>query len=326
MSAAPRPPLSIVTPVYNCEKYIVETVESVLAQAGPTLDYTVIDDGSTDGTLALLRPYADRLRLISRPNKGEPATVNEGVALAVNDVVGIVNADDPIRPGLLDAVAATLAAHPEVVAVYPDWHRIDAAGKLVNVERTLDYDYAVMIEQMHCTPGPGAFFRKSALGGEPARNPAYRFTSDYDLWLRLGLRGPMRRIAEPLATWRDHEEAATIRFRNLEMARNRIDTIRNFFARTDLPVEVAAMRDQALSCAYDRAAALAPYDRRIPGRRYYLASFCYKPVWPDRIPRERRRSRRNMVAVWIGTWLLHVIDAVTSRVFAAARKLRQGSR
>jgi glycosyltransferase involved in cell wall biosynthesis len=313
MSASPRPPLSIVTPVYNCEKYIVETVESVLAQGGPDLDYTVIDDGSSDGTLALLRPYADRLRLVSRANKGEPATVNEGVALAANDIVGIVNADDPIRPGLLDAVAATLGSDPATVAVYPDWHRIDSSGRLLAVERTLDYDYAVIVEQLHCIPGPGAFFRKSALRGEPARNPAFRFTSDYDLWLRLGLRGPMRRIAEPLATWREHDEASTIRFRNIEMAHNRIDTVRSFFARPDLPAEVITMRDQALSSAYDRAA-LALHDPRVPGRRYYLASFWYKPFWPRRIPRERRRSRRNLLAVWGGASLARAVDAVASRL------------
>lgn len=312
-AAASLPALSIVTPVYNCERYIVETVESVLAQLRAHDDYTVIDDGSTDGTLALLKPYEGRLRLISRENRGEPATVNEGVAKARNDVVGIVNADDPIRPGLLVAVARNLAARLDAVGVYPDWIRIDADGREIATETTLDYDYRTLIEQMHCIPGPGAFFRRSALGGEPPRNPAFKFTSDYDLWLRLGLTGPLVRIPAPLATWREHPDASTLKFRNLEMARNRIDTIRAFFARADLPADVRAMRPLALSAAYDRAAALARYDRRIPGRRFYLASFWYKPFWPARVPRERRRSYRNLLAVWGGNWLENRAAALLGR-------------
>lgn len=312
-AASPSPALSIVTPVYNCERYIVETVESVLAQLRAHDEYTVIDDGSTDGTLALLKPYEGRLRLVARENRGEPATVNEGVARARNDVVGIVNADDPIRPGLLDAVARALAARPDAVGVYPDWIRIDADGNAIAHETTLDYDYRTMIEQMHCIPGPGAFFRRSALGGVPPRNPAFKFTSDYDLWLRLGLRGPLLRISAPLATWREHPDASTVKFRNLEMARNRIDTVRAFFARPDLPEDVRAMRPLAFSAAYDRAAALARYDRRIPGRRFYLASFWYKPVWPARVPRERRRSYRNLLAVWGGNWLEKCAVALLGR-------------
>src|SRR4051794_20032437 len=110
-------PITIVTPAWNAGKWLAETIDSIAAQDYRALEHIVIDDGSTDETPDLLASYGDRIRAVRQANAGEQATVNAGVAMATSDIVGIVNADDPVRPGLLAAVTASFARRPELVAV-----------------------------------------------------------------------------------------------------------------------------------------------------------------------------------------------------------------
>jgi glycosyltransferase involved in cell wall biosynthesis len=273
--------VSIITPAYNVGRYIVETVESVLAQGNREgFEYIILDDGSSDDTLAKLEPYRDRLTIVSHPNMGEQATVNKGIAMASHDIIAVVNADDPIYPGLLDKALNLLQENPNLVAVYPDWKKIDGSGKVIEEKRTYDFDYNIMLELYCCIPGPGTLFRKSALKGELPRNPAYRYSGDFDLWLRLGLHGPMARIPEYLATWRHHESGASQSCINPEMANNRIAVMKNFFARQGLPREICAKKKQALSAAYYHGGVLALHNDAIPGRKYLLLSFLYSFIWP----------------------------------------------
>ncbi len=147
-----------------------------------------------------------------------------------------------------------------------------------------------MIEQFVCIPGPGAFFRKSALNGEAARNPDCRYAGDFEMWLRLGLRGPMARIPQILATWRLHDAGATQTQRNPESASNRIAIVRGLFDRPDLPECARAVRRQALSTAYYAAGLVAIHNSKVPGRRYFMLSFLHKPIWPRGFLPKVRRS------------------------------------
>jgi glycosyltransferase involved in cell wall biosynthesis len=314
MSAGSVPSVSIITPAYNAAHYIEGVVESVVAQAYPDkLEYIVLDDGSTDDTLARLEKYRGRIRLISHANMGEQNTVNKGVDLARHDIVAIVNADDPILPGLVTRAAGMLGEHPELVGVYPDWDMIDAEGKRIRTMQTLDWDYAILLEQHLCIPGPGVFFRKSVLCREPVRNPAYRFSGDFDLWLRLGLKGPMARIPEVLATWRSHDAGASHACRTPEMAMNMIQVMQDFFCRRDLPQEWRAKRRQALSTAYYGAGLMSLDNPDIPGRRLMLKSILIKTYWNDKhfIPNRRRHWTRILYIMgrpftsWLWTWLHH---------------------
>ncbi|WP_085902001.1 glycosyltransferase [Kiloniella majae] len=283
-------PVTIITPVYNCADYIVETVESVLAQGHKALEYIVIDDGSSDETLSLLKPFADRLTLISHTNIGEQATVNKGIAMAANDIVAIVNADDPILPGLIEESLSRLTANADLVGVYPDWLKTNAYGEVIEKNVTLDYDYGLMLDQCYCIPGPGAFFRKSALHGEKPRNLSYRFSGDFDMWLRLGLVGEMERIPKFLATWRWHEGGASQAQRSVEMAENKVDVMQALFDRVDFPNTLAAHRAQAMSSSYYAAGLLAIHNREVSGRAYMLQSFLHKPIWPNGFIASQRRS------------------------------------
>src|SRR4051812_39375084 len=111
--------ISIVTPSYNQGAFIGRTIDSILSQQGDfELDYRVIDGGSTDGTVEVLRSYGDRLTWISEPDKGQVDAINKGLAAVTGDVIGWINSDDLLLPGALAKVAAAFRAQPETEWVH----------------------------------------------------------------------------------------------------------------------------------------------------------------------------------------------------------------
>lgn len=310
MSSSPPPLVTIITPVYNAEDYIGETVRSVLAQDYPRLEHIVLDDGSTDGTSEILRACtADpRLRLVSHANIGEAATVNRGAALAAGDIIGVVNADDPILPGLVSAAVAMLEEQPELAAVYPDWRRIDATGKPIADMTVPEFDYRVLLEQNLCLPGPGALIRRTALAGEPLRDERFRYKSDYFLWLRLGLHWQLARLPGVYATWRQHPAGASQRGRSPRMATEYIAVVEALFARSDCPGEIMHWRRLARSVACYCAGLLAIHNPAVPGRQLIMRSLALAPVWPSRFRPERHRSWSRILYVLgrpLSEWAYH---------------------
>jgi glycosyltransferase involved in cell wall biosynthesis len=331
MSSPSAPPLTIVTPVYNGTSYIVETVESVLAQDYRDIEYIVLDDGSTDDTAAQLERFRDRIRLVQHPNQGEAATVNRGVELASHDIVGIINADDPVLPGLFTAVGESLGSDRNLSAVYPDWQLIDELGRVVREVRTGEFDFRVLLEQHYCLPGPGAFYRRSHLEGRTPRNPSRRTSADYDFWLRLGLHGKIQRIPRTLATWRSHPAGTSSAQRNADMARDKVEVIETFFQRDDLPDVVQDMKAQAMSAAYWNAALLALHGGDVPALRYLVRSYLQKPYWPrDVLPQQRRSLAHALYAGGqpFSGWIHHLLNPLLPRRYTRAALLinRFGSR
>lgn len=287
--------VTVVTPVYNGAAYIEETLLSVLEQNYPQFEYIVVDDGSTDDTAAIVQKYAGRLTLLSQPNSGESAAVNAGLAAASYDLTCIVNADDLILPGLITAAAGALDSDPAVVAIYPDWRMIDEHGKTIASTQTREFDYRMMLEEHYCIPGPGTIFRRSAFGDEPVRSSGFPLNGDFEAWLRLGLKGPMKRLPQVFACWRRHAEGASLSNRSRALARDRIRVIDSIFARSDLVPEVASQKAQSLSAAYYFAAILGLHDNTVPARRYLMKSVASKCLWPARISSPRRRSWKLML-------------------------------
>jgi hypothetical protein len=301
----PDLPITIVTPAYNAGAFLRETIDSILAQGYPALEHIVIDDGSTDDTPAVLASYGSRIRALRQPNAGEQAAVNAGVALAKSDIVAVVNADDPVRPGLLAAVAQAFHARPELVGVYPDWILIDERGQERFRYRTLEYDFSDMLERHYAFPGPGGFFRKSALQGEPVRDTTVRYSGDFGFWLRLGLRGPMQRVPGFYATWRQHGGGTTAGHSEA-LARDKIKLAETILARPDLPAELRARRAQILSAAYYRASLHALHNPALPGRSFLLQSYLLKPVWPGHPNPAMRRSLLRVLFILgqpVSTWI-----------------------
>jgi glycosyltransferase involved in cell wall biosynthesis len=116
------PLVSVIVPVYNCETYVEEAIRSVLEQDYPAKEIIAVDDGSTDGTLAVLRGFGDHIRVVAQPNGGPPRARNAGLREARGDYIAFLDADDVWLQGKLSVQVAHMEANPDVGVCYTGWH------------------------------------------------------------------------------------------------------------------------------------------------------------------------------------------------------------
>jgi glycosyltransferase involved in cell wall biosynthesis len=202
-----HPKISIVTPTFNGIVTLRETIESVLAQDYQNWEHIVIDGGSTDGTVDLIRSHP-HLKWVSEKDEGHYHAMNKGIERASGDVVAILNADDCYRPGTLNKVATAFAKHLDWDALFGDFVVVDGAGREIFRREEARYDYDVLRFGKVCyVVHPTLFVKKSVY----ARIGAYRHKKflnccDVDFILRLGKEGySVGHIPSLLANYRLHE-------------------------------------------------------------------------------------------------------------------------
>ena len=125
------PLVSIVTPSYNHGRYIEETIQSVLNQDYPNLEYLVIDGGSSDNTVEILKKYEGRLTWISEKDRGQADAINKGFRMANGEILAWLNSDDTYLPGAVQHSVRYLEAHSEVAMLYGEGYHIDAEGEFI---------------------------------------------------------------------------------------------------------------------------------------------------------------------------------------------------
>jgi glycosyltransferase involved in cell wall biosynthesis len=201
---------SIITPSYNQARYIQRTIESVLAQDRPASEYLVVDGGSSDQTVDILRRYSARLEWLSEPDDGHANAVNKGIRRTTGDVVGWLNSDDMYYPGALHKVARFLEEHPTVDVVYGDANHIDENDTLIDRYPTQEWDYKQLREICFISQ-PAAFFRRRTVQKYGVLDETVKYCIDYDYWLRLARGGAsFAYLPKLLAATRLHGEAATL--------------------------------------------------------------------------------------------------------------------
>src|SRR5262245_23993524 len=181
--AGATPLVTIVIPAYNQAEYLPGAIDSVLAQDYPAVELIVLDDGSTDGTPALLQHYAGRCHLESHPNMGQAATLNKGWRMAKGAVLSYLAADDLLAPAAVSRSVAALSERPDAAMTYSDFQLIDPASRFIRRVRAPDYDYRSLAVDLVCAPGPGVFLRREAAEAAGIWNPALRQIPDFEYWL-----------------------------------------------------------------------------------------------------------------------------------------------
>ena len=180
--------VSIITPSYNQASYIEATIQSVLNQQIPGLEYIVVDGGSSDDTIAILQKYQEQLRWSSQKDDGQAHAVNKGMTMTSGDIIGWLNSDDIYYPGAIEKIRRYFAAHPEVDVVYGDAWEVDCDGAIIKKYLTETWDLARL--QVHCfISQPAAFFRRRILDRYGLLDTGLHFCMDYEYWLRLGMMG-----------------------------------------------------------------------------------------------------------------------------------------
>ena len=274
-----RPLVSIVTPSYNQAPYLEETIRSVLDQDYPNVEYLVVDDGSTDESVEIIRRYEDRLAWWTRQeNAGQVAALNRGFERARGQLLGYLNSDDTLLPGALSRLAAEFERSPELLLVYGDALYTDERSRRTGYLTSREFDVVEMVRRCdNHVVQPSALWSREAweLAGPLNERGWYFF--DFEFFLQLDP-ARVRRVAEPLSTYRIHPESKSVGSLPIRLADDHARLADEFFTSDRVPVAARAVARQGRSSAYLLGSEFAYYGLDlVRARRYVLRGL---RLWP----------------------------------------------
>jgi GT2 family glycosyltransferase len=199
--------VSIITPSYNQAPYLEQTIQSVLGQDYPRIEYIVVDGASTDNSFEIIQKYNDRLAYwISEKDSGQAEAINKGFARAKGEILAWLNSDDYYLPDTISAVVKCFEENPDVVMIYGDMLAVDGDGQTINV---LKYKQ-LSLEDLLCFQiigQPSVFFRRSALEKTGLLDTSFHFMLDHHLWIRLAQQGRILYVPQVWSAARYHAQA-----------------------------------------------------------------------------------------------------------------------
>ena len=205
------PLVSIVTPSYDQSRYLENTIQSVLNQDYPNIEYILVDGGSTDGSLEIIRQYSDRLAWwVSEKDRGQTDAINKGFAQAKGDILAWLNSDDTYEPHAISEAVGFLHDSPKVGLVYGDANFIDENGHVIGRFPAAQTSYKRLRRGYVHIPQQASFWRADLWRKVGPLDPSFYFAMDYDLWVRLAALAPVQYIPRPWANFRLHSQGKTI--------------------------------------------------------------------------------------------------------------------
>lgn len=201
------PLVSIITPSFNQARYLEQTIQSVLRQDHPRIEHIVVDGASTDGSVEIIKKYADKLAWwVSEKDSGQADAINKGLARAAGEIVAWLNSDDYYLPGAVSAAVKLFEENPDVVLVYGNMLAVDERGNPFN---TLTYKQLTMQDLLcfQIIGQPAVFFRRSALEKTDMLDSTFHFLLDHHLWIRIAQHGRILHVDQTWAAARYHAEA-----------------------------------------------------------------------------------------------------------------------
>ena len=206
-----QPLISIVTPSFNQAAFLEQTIRSVLEQGYPNIEYWVIDGGSTDNSVEIIKQHAPRLAgWVSEKDKGQADGINKGLANATGEIIGWLNSDDLYYPGAIAGAVEAFRLHPEASFVFSDVESIDEHGNAFNLMRYDDWKLPDLMT-FHIIGQPGVFMRRAVLEQAGYLDLNYNYLLDVQLWLRMAaIAEPYYAPEEVWAAARIHSDAKNI--------------------------------------------------------------------------------------------------------------------
>ncbi len=210
METQTLPLVTVVTPSFNQARFIKATIESVLSQDYPNIEYIIFDGGSTDGTSAVVAPYSDRLTFVSEKDRGQGDAINKGFQMAGGSIVAYLNSDDIFLPGAVSAAVAALQENPEYGAVYGEGYRIDADGNIIaRFEVTEVYNLWKLVNVSDYILQQTVFWRRSVFDTIGYFDLDLHYGLDWDILMRTGKRYVMGYVPQFMGCIREYPQAKT---------------------------------------------------------------------------------------------------------------------
>ena len=210
------PSISIITPSFNQASFIERTIRSVLDQNYPGLEYIVVDGGSQDGTIDVLKRYEHCLKWVSEKDNGQADAINKGIGMSTGDIIAYLNSDDVYEPGALRRVGEYFAAHPEAMWLTGKCRIIDEHDREIRSTITAYknlllrcYSYGMLLVTNPISQ-PATFWRRGIAREFGLFDVNEHLVMDYEYWLRIGKRSAPAVLDEYLARFRVHGGAKTV--------------------------------------------------------------------------------------------------------------------
>jgi hypothetical protein len=205
---ADLPLVTVVTPSFNQGRFIAATIESVLAQDYPHLEYIIVDGASTDDTAAVVAPYADRLTFLSEPDRGQSDAINKGFRRARGQILAWLNSDDIFLPGAVRAAVSALRSRADVGAVYGEGYQIDERGGVISrFAPTQRYDLWRLLNLSDYILQQTVFFRRDVFDDVGWIDEDLHYGMDWDILIRIGLQRPLLYVPHEMGAIREYASA-----------------------------------------------------------------------------------------------------------------------
>jgi glycosyltransferase involved in cell wall biosynthesis len=292
-AASSWPRISIVTPSYNQGEFLEETIRSVLLQGYPNLEYIIIDGGSADQSVEIIRRYEKWLAYwVSETDRGQSEAINKGFSRSTGDICAYLNSDDVYLPNALHSVARLFEQHPEAALLYGDCQLIDESSRVVDLWLAPDFDLLEFVFRCYI-PQQATFWRKSMQSDVGDFNEEMHFAFDYEMWLRIAARQRLQHAPLLLAQHRKAEGTKTVSTPEA-FGGEIISALQTFFSSPDLPREVKAIESDTYAFAsIDHALLKFRLGRFADAREDLETGFKQSP---DMVTRHRERIIRAFVA------------------------------
>ena len=276
----PCPKVTIVTPSYNQGEFIEETIRSVLLQNYPNLEYIIIDGGSTDNTIDIIRKYKSSISYwVSEPDRGQADAINKGFAKTSGEFLGWLNSDDCLYPGAIAKMVTELQNNPEVSMVYGD---VDAGYDLEEIQFRL-YGEQINLEKMLKTyrvpiPQQGSLWRRTAFEALGGLGQQWNLVLDRDFFLRIAQRFEIAYIPGTVGFFRQHSQSKSVSRSYADAWLTEIPLMyQSFFQQKNLSEDLIELKNVSMGVVYIHCASIA-FKR---GRILLLFGFINKALKED---------------------------------------------
>jgi glycosyltransferase involved in cell wall biosynthesis len=205
------PLVSIITPSFNQVRYLEATIQSVFSQDYPHIEYMIVDGGSDDGSVEVIKKYETKLAWwVSERDTGQTDAINKGFARAGGGILAWLNSDDTYEPRAVSAAVSYLQENPQVGMVYGDCNFINEAGHVIGKFGSAQTSYRLLRQGYSHIPQQTMFFRADLWEQVGPLDPSFYFAMDYDLWTRIAARSEIRYVPQTWANFRLHTSGKTI--------------------------------------------------------------------------------------------------------------------